>query len=111
MLLRDAAAVLALPTPVGSPLDIGVVGLHPDGTPEVRAFTTDAAAPEDPVTGSLNAGVAEWLLGTGVLTTPYVARQGTALGRGGRIYVDRDEDGTIWVGGETRTLVEGTLAL
>ncbi len=110
VLLADADRVLSLATPAGSPLDIGVVGLHGDGTPELRAFTTDVAAPEDPVTGSLNAGVAQWLLGTGRLRAPYVARQGTALGRAGRVYVDRDADGTVWVAGQTRTVIEGFVA-
>jgi PhzF family phenazine biosynthesis protein len=110
VLLESAERVLGLspPTP-GKALDIGVVGLHPDGTPEVRAFVVeDGACWEDPVTGSLNAGVAQWLLGSGRLTAPYVARQGTALGRTGRVHIDRDDDGTVWVGGQTRTVVSGT---
>jgi len=110
VLLPSAERVLALAPRVGKKHDVGVVGLHPDGTPELRAFVTDVGAFEDPVTGSLNAGVAQWLLGTGTLTAPYVARQGTALGRRGRIHVDRDPDGTIWVGGRTRTIVTGTVA-
>ena len=110
VLLASADAVLALaPTEPGESREIGVVGLHPDGTPEVRAFVIeDGGYWEDPVTGSLNAGVAEWLLGSGRLTAPYVARQGTALGRVGRIHIDRDSDGTIWVGGQTRTVTSGT---
>ncbi len=110
VLLSSAQRVLALTPGLGTVTDIGVVGLHPDRTPELRAFITDAGAYEDPVTGSLNAGVAEWLLGTGTLTAPYVARQGTALGRHGRVHVDRDADGTIWVGGRTRTIVVGTVS-
>ncbi len=109
VLLTSAERVLAL-TPEPRPaLDIGVVGLHPDGTPELRAFVTDVGAFEDPVTGSLNAGVAEWLLGTGTLAAPYTARQGTALGRRGRIHISQDAAGTIWVGGETRTVISGTV--
>jgi predicted PhzF superfamily epimerase YddE/YHI9 len=111
VLLGSAERVLALRPSGPDGLDIGVVGLHSDGTPELRAFTSDAAAPEDPVTGSLNAGVAQWLLGAGRLRAPYLARQGTALGRTGRIHVDQDGDGTIWVGGQTRTLVQGTVSL
>ena len=111
VLLGSAERVLGLsPTPEKA-LDIGVVGPHPDGTPEVRAFVVeDGACWEDPVTGSLNAGVAQWLLGSGRLTAPYVARQGTALGRTGRVHVDRDPDGTVWVGGQTRTVVSGTVS-
>ncbi len=109
VLLESAEAVLALRPPGGPVRDVGVVGLHPDGTPELRAFVTDVGCLEDPVTGSLNAGVAEWLLDTGRLQAPFVACQGTALGRGGRIHVDRDADGTIWVGGQTRTVVAGSV--
>ena len=63
---------------------------------------------EDPVTGSLNASLAQWMVGTGKVTTPYVAAQGTALGRKGRVHVDA-ESGEIWIGGSTVTLVAGTL--
>jgi PhzF family phenazine biosynthesis protein len=111
VLLADAGQVLALAPRPGLELDIGVVGLHRDGTPEVRAFVSDVAAHEDPVTGSLNAGLASWLLDTGRLSAPYVARQGTALGRAGRVHIDRDGDGTIWVGGETVTRISGTVTL
>jgi PhzF family phenazine biosynthesis protein len=95
--------------------DVGVVALHAPDAPEaieVRAFfPKDGVLAEDPVTGSLNAGLAQWLLGTGRLTAPYVARQGTALGREGRVQVNRDAEGTIWVGGATVTCVEGTALL
>jgi PhzF family phenazine biosynthesis protein len=111
LLLPDADAVLAA-APSAGDLDIGLVGLHPDGTPEVRAFfPKDGVLAEDPVTGSLNAGLALWLLGSGRLEAPYVTRQGTALGREGRVHVDRDADGTTWVGGGTVTAVTGTIAL
>jgi predicted PhzF superfamily epimerase YddE/YHI9 len=59
------------------------------------------------VTGSLNASLAEWLLRTGRLDAPYVARQGTALGRAGRVHVSQDPDGTVWIAGATTTVVEG----
>lgn len=110
VLLGDAERVLALRPSGEKALDIGVVGLHPDGTPELRAFVTDAAVYEDPVTGSLNAGIAEWLLGAGRLTAPYVARQGTALGRRGRVHISVAE-GRIWVGGGTHTVIDGTVDL
>ena len=109
VLLRDAEAVLAL-RPGFVDLDVGVVGLHDDGSPELRAFfPKDGSTVEDPVTGSLNASVAMWLLEDGRLQAPYVARQGTALGRAGRVHVTRDDDGTIWVGGGTITCVAGSL--
>jgi predicted PhzF superfamily epimerase YddE/YHI9 len=96
-------------------LDLGVVGPYPPGAPqafELRAFfPKDGATTEDPVTGSLNASVAQWLLDTGRASAPYVASQGTALGRAGRVHVGRDGDGTIWVGGGTVTCVAGRVAL
>jgi predicted PhzF superfamily epimerase YddE/YHI9 len=106
--------VLAI-RPLYADLDIGVVALYPPGGPvaiEVRAlFPKDGAMVEDPVTGSLNASLAQWLLGTGVLTAPYVSSQGTVLGRAGRAHVSQDPDGTIWVGGETVTRISGTVSL
>jgi predicted PhzF superfamily epimerase YddE/YHI9 len=75
---------------------------------EVRAFT--AGGYEDPVTGSLNAGLAQWLIGTGVAPSTYVASQGTALGRSGRVYVERDGL-EIWIGGAVTTCIAGTLTL
>lgn len=114
VLLESAEAVLALdPAPVD--MSIGAVGPYPEGSPEafeVRAFfVTGTGSTEDPVTGSLNASLAEWLLRTGRATSPYVARQGTALGRAGRVHVSQDPDGTIWVGGVTVTCVEGEIAI
>jgi PhzF family phenazine biosynthesis protein len=114
VLLADAEAVLAL-RPGLVDLDVGVVGPYPEGSPEafeVRAFfPKDGATVEDPVTGSLNASLAGWLLRTGRASAPYVASQGTALGRAGRVHVSCDDDGTIWVGGGTVTCVEGEVAL
>jgi predicted PhzF superfamily epimerase YddE/YHI9 len=69
------------------------------------------ATVEDPVTGSLNASVAQWLLGTGRVTAPYTASQGTAIGRAGRILITQDPDGTVWTGGRSVTLVRGTVDL
>jgi PhzF family phenazine biosynthesis protein len=114
VLLGSAAEVLAL-APGLVDGDIGVVGPHPAGHEtafEVRAFyPQNGATAEDPVTGSLNAGVAQWLLGSGRATAPYVAAQGTALGRRGRVQVSQDPDGTIWIGGGTVTCVNGDVAL
>jgi PhzF family phenazine biosynthesis protein len=115
VLLDTADAVLAV-RPDGIDLDLGVVGPYPPGSPqafEVRAFTSKLAsgAGEDPVTGSLNASLAGWLLRTGRASAPYVASQGTALGRRGRVHVSREEDGTIWVGGGTVTCVAGQVSL
>ena len=111
--LRSAAAVLQLrPTGDGEHLDIGVVGLYPEGSAcayEVRAFFTNERRQvmEDPVTGSLNASVAQWLMGGGHVTPPYTASQGTAMDRAGRPRISQDAAGAIWVGGATRTVVSG----
>jgi PhzF family phenazine biosynthesis protein len=111
--LASAEAVLALSPGVTS-RDIGVVGPYPPGSPaavEVRAFTPQiGAAGEDPVTGSLNGGLAMWLLSAGKATAPYTASQGTALGRRGSVRVSADSGG-IWIGGGTRTLIVGTVSL
>jgi PhzF family phenazine biosynthesis protein len=114
VLLVDAEAVLAL-RPGAVDLDVGVVGPYPAGSPEafeVRAFfPKDGATVEDPVTGSLNASLAQWLLASGRARAPYVARQGTALGRAGRVHVSADGDGAVWVGGGTVTCVTGHVEL
>ena len=88
-------------------LDMGVAGFHDDGVLEVRAFfPKDGSTAEDPVTGSLNASLAGWLLESGRIQTPYLAHQGTALGRAGRVHVTQ-ADGEIWVAGGTVTCVSG----
>lgn len=115
VVLRDATAVLDVPVPATRRpgFDVGLVGLHPPGGEcalEVRAFFADAdgAIREDPVTGSLNASAAQWLLREGVLTAPFVAAQGTAMGRRGRIHVDRDAH-DVWIGGHTHLRIAGTI--
>jgi predicted PhzF superfamily epimerase YddE/YHI9 len=114
VLLGSAEEVLAV-KPTFIDQDIGVVGPYPPGSPqayEVRAFfPVGSELREDPVTGSLNASVAQWLLGTGRASAPYVASQGTALGRAGRAHVSRDDGGTIWIGGDTVTCVSGEVRL
>ncbi|MEO3873059.1 PhzF family phenazine biosynthesis protein [Nonomuraea sp. B12E4] len=114
VLLADAESVLAL-RPGLVTHDIGVVGAHPAGSPyafEVRAFFPyQGATVEDPVTGSLNASLAGWLLRTGRATAPYVARQGTAIGRSGKIHVSTGPEGEVWVGGASITSVTGRVEL
>jgi PhzF family phenazine biosynthesis protein len=114
VLLESADAVRALDPGVVD-LNIGAVGLYPEESPcavEVRAFMPkDGSTIEDPVTGSLNASLAEWLLRIGRVTAPYVASQGTMLGRAGRVHISRDADGTIWVGGGTVTCISGEVEL
>jgi predicted PhzF superfamily epimerase YddE/YHI9 len=77
---------------------------------ELRAFFTDhqGSVREDPVTGSLNASTAQWLLASGRTMAPYTASQGTRVGRTGRVYIDVDQDGRVWVGGKTTTVFSGT---
>lgn len=114
VLLRDAAAVLAVRPDWAEfgDLEVGVVGLCPEGSEcaiEVRAFCPSIGVVEDPVTGSLNASIGQWLAGNR-LPTSYVASQGTVLGRRGRVYVERDGD-TVWVGGDAATAIKGDVDL
>jgi PhzF family phenazine biosynthesis protein len=114
VLLSDALAVLDL-APGTVELDIGVAAPEPPGHDaqfEVRAFfPVDGTTREDPVTGSLNASLAGWLLASGRATAPYTAAQGTALGRRGRVHISVDDDGAVWVAGATQTAIAGTVEL
>jgi len=119
--LADAAAVRALQPDfaamAAAGLKIGIVGAWPAGGEvdvEVRAFVPDLGVPEDPVTGSLNAGLAQWLTGAGLLPARYVAGQGHALGRDGRVHVERiaaGENAGVWIAGDVTHCVSGTLRL
>lgn len=115
ILLRSADAVRAA-RPRRLPVKVGVVGLvgsESPGSPtdvEVRAFfPKDGMPAEDPVTGSLNASLGQWLIGSGRISSPYLAGQGSALGRSGRVHVSQDADGQIWVAGSVRALITGTI--
>jgi PhzF family phenazine biosynthesis protein len=113
VLLHDADAVLALePDWAVLDLDVGVVGPRTDGDTacEVRALCPlSTGITEDPVTGSLNAGIGQWLAGS-VLPTSYVAAQGTVIGRSGRVHVDREGD-DVWIGGDATTVIHGEVSL
>ncbi|MDH4053444.1 MAG: PhzF family phenazine biosynthesis protein [Rubrivivax sp.] len=114
LMLRSAAAVRALRPDWDAlgELDLGVVGAHPPGQAtqfEVRAFIGRGRF-EDPVTGSLNAGLALWLIAAGLAPEAYVAGQGHALQRDGRVTLAR-EGGSVWVGGAVALVVEGTVDL
>lgn len=129
LLLGAAEKVLALDPDFSGlgDLAIGVVGSYtalgdghydgPDGTAlEVRGFVPGMGVSEDPVTGSLNAVVAQWLQPDGLLPAEYVASQGTTLGRAGRVHVSRvvgddGHPGTVWVGGDAVTCIDGTVLL
>jgi PhzF family phenazine biosynthesis protein len=78
---------------------------------EVRAFAAATGIPEDPVTGSLNASLAQWLIAEGHLPPRYLAAQGACLQRAGRVHVEQDPSGQLWVGGESVTCISGTVSL
>ena len=129
VLLQSAEQVLALrpDAAVLAGLDVGVVGPrakvgvvgragHAEEAAEAIAFEVRAFLPghsglmEDPVTGSLNAALAQWLIGAGIAPPRYTASQGTALGRAGRVHVAQDGE-HIWIGGDTVTCVQGSVLL
>jgi PhzF family phenazine biosynthesis protein len=78
---------------------------------EVRAFAAPVGVPEDPVTGSLNASLAQWLMAEGHIGTRYIAGQGTCLERAGRVLLERDATGQVWVGGQVQTCITGSVQL
>jgi PhzF family phenazine biosynthesis protein len=78
---------------------------------EVRAFAAPVGVDEDPVTGSLNASLAQWLIADGLAPPAYVAAQGRCLGRDGRVHIEQDEKGQIWVGGDSASCINGTVNL
>ena len=115
VMLKSAAQVLAVKPDwaVLGDVKLGLVGAQPAGHEtqfEVRAFVPGLGVPEDPVTGSLNAGLAQWLIGAGLAPPAYVAAQGAALGRAGRVFVSQESDDT-WIGGDVVVCIEGTVAL
>ncbi len=119
VLLADAAAVLdVVPDHAAmAGLAVGVVGRYDaagaervGADAEVRAFVGDLGIAEDPVTGSLNAGLAQWLIPAGVLPARYVVSQGTALQRAGRVHVER-VGADVWIGGDAVTVVAGEVRL
>ncbi|WP_347905522.1 PhzF family phenazine biosynthesis protein [Pseudomonas purpurea] len=118
VMLADRAQVLALQPDHSQMMGLAVGVIAPwdaerDGDAaqfEVRAFISGDGMPEDPATGSLNAGVAQWLLSEGLAPASYVVSQGLTMGRAGRIQVEKVGD-EIWIGGSTVTCIEGTLNL
>ena len=116
VMLGSAEQVLALkPDPeILKGLDIGVVAPLSKGEAqfEVRAFFPgNNGLAEDPVTGSLNAAIGQWLIEAGLAPNSYVASQGACLARAGRVYVHRDAQNQVWVGGESVTCIEGSVQL
>ena len=111
--LRSAAEVLALEPDLreSGDLKFGVLGSCPEGAEhafEIRAFVPFAGNGEDPVTGSLNASVAQWLLREGQVSGGYRVSQGTRLGRAGSVAVELTADGQVWVGGAVTTCFRGS---
>jgi PhzF family phenazine biosynthesis protein len=111
LLLDSAQRVLAVEPDYAAlrGLSLGLVAPQAPGSAtdfEVRAFVPGLGVPEDPATGSLNAGIAQWLMGQGLAPERYIASQGMCLGREGRLTLQREGD-TVWVGGSTETLICG----
>ncbi|MDP5053080.1 MAG: PhzF family phenazine biosynthesis protein, partial [Congregibacter sp.] len=94
------------PYPAGSAASTGSSTNSATADFELRAFVPSLGVPEDPVTGSLNAGVAQWLISAGFASANYVASQGCVLGRAGRVHINSDAD-EVWVGGVTTTCIHG----
>ncbi|MCZ2497226.1 PhzF family phenazine biosynthesis isomerase [Xylophilus sp. Kf1] len=95
-------------------LKVGVAHVPADTAADmltVRAFAAPIGVAEDPVTGSLNASLAQWLIGDGLVPARYVASQGECLGRAGRVFVERDGDGQVWVGGDVADCISGSALL
>ncbi len=97
--------------------DVGVVHVGPQAADTaqpgvvVRAFAAPMGNPEDPVTGTLNAGLAEWLIADGLAPRCYLVAQGECLGRAGRVHIRQDDAGQIWVGGQAVTCIEGQVLI
>jgi predicted PhzF superfamily epimerase YddE/YHI9 len=116
LLVTDAETVLAVEPPraaIGGFPKIGLIGPYgteSDAAFEVRGLTSKNALGEDPVTGSLNAAIAQWLIPAGKAPLTYIATQGTRMRRCGRIHIDQVDD-VVWVGGHTVSGVTGTVSL
>ncbi len=115
VMLHSAAEVLAVRPDMTqlAGIKLGLLAAQPAGAEtqfEVRAFVPDLGVPEDPVTGSLNAGIAQWLIGAGLAPASYVAAQGTVLGRAGRVHVQQ-QGADIWVGGDVVACIDGEVTL
>ncbi len=116
---REARAFAPSTSPTGHGIGGGgsASPSHDDAEPDlwVRAFAAPVGVDEDPVTGSLNASLAQWLMADALLPErcrhAYIATQGQALGRDGRVFLSRDDGGQVWVGGDVAPCIQGTVAL
>jgi PhzF family phenazine biosynthesis protein len=113
LILRSNREARAFGGKAGTPAAAGVQALSSDEEPsvEVRMFVSDAVVAEDPITGSFNASLAQWLIAEGHSPARYVAAQGTCIGREGRVYIEQDARGQVWVGGDSVTCVDGSVLL
>jgi PhzF family phenazine biosynthesis protein len=115
--LKDAKQILALDSSrVRWPTfkSIGLIAPHPPGSEcdyEVRMLAPSSGMSEDPITGSLNAAIAKWLMHSGRLQKPYLVAQGTQIGRSGRVTVTPGDHKTVWIGGEVHILIEGSVQI
>jgi predicted PhzF superfamily epimerase YddE/YHI9 len=112
--LASAEKVLAI-KPQKTNLTLGVIGAYPAGSRfayEVRAFfSSGGITVEDPVTGSLNASMAQWLIGAGRFAPPYLVSQGKVIGHAGEVHVSVDETNQVWIGGEVTACIQGTVEI
>jgi PhzF family phenazine biosynthesis protein len=96
-------------------LGVGLIGAHPSESAcqyETRMLGASSGMSEDPITGSLNAAIAKWMYGAGHWHGSVIIAQGTRIGREGRVHIRQDAAvDTVWIGGETQILIEGTLTL
>lgn len=121
LLLDSPASVLALTPDLGAlhamGVELGVAARYdrPSGTGadlEVRVwFNTGSTLTEDPITGSFNASLAQWLMERGHIRAPYLASQGISLGRAGQVHISQDDSGQVWVGGQSHTCIQGSVML
>ncbi|MFE9065270.1 PhzF family phenazine biosynthesis protein [Streptomyces violaceusniger] len=114
--LPTAEEVLALEPDLSLIPDamVGAIGAHPEGSEhdfEMRTFAPGVGVAEDPVCGSMNASVGQWLTATGAAPSAYRVSQGACLSRAGTVDVIADEDGTVWVGGAATSYIRGTITL
>lgn len=120
-LLLDSPETVLQVQPDGAALNglvegVGIASIHSAGPRdgadlEVRFFASFLGVSEDPVTGSFNASLAQWLIADGHAPRQYVARQGTCIGRDGRVFINQDASGQVWVGGDTVSCIRGMAAI
>ena len=115
--LESASAVLAADSSKVRWPTFKAIGLFAPHAPghecdyEVRMLAPSSGMSEDPITGSLNAAIANWLQANNRLQKPYLVAQGTSIGRMGRVAVRADKSGVVWVGGQVHIVIEGHVSI